>query len=63
MNKYVNPKICLHRTIAFLISKDYIFAKCDICELSGAPVKAGRFLWWSKSRATRQFFKTANKVD
>ena len=63
MIQYVNPKLCAHRVISVLQKDNFMIARCDVCQLSGRPVKVGRFVWWAKSRATRQFYKTAFKVD
>ncbi len=63
MNKYVNPKICVHRVVGFYLLKDRMFAKCDTCELTGESVQVGRFTWWARSRAARKFYKLALSID
>lgn len=61
---YVDPRICLHMRLKYSkISGNFLIVKCLKCGLAGNPVKIGLFLWWAKSRATRQFYRTALVID
>jgi len=59
----IPPRLCAHKRLEYFIAQDYMIAKCDLCGLSGGPVPVTRIQWWTRARATSEFFKTAQKTD
>jgi len=67
MNKdqYVNPKYCAHAyvTTRQMPGSQYVYARCQVCNLQGEPVQVGWLNWLARSRAVRKFYQLANRVD
>ena len=60
---YLNPRICAHRRVCFEWRNDTISAFCPDCQLEIEPITVGRSTWWARCRASRQFYKLANRLD